>query len=128
MEIFSLLFIVTLPIAFLVWTLKFKSELVLVALAPLLMTMIPTLMLNIETAESGLQPILTYTHREITNTTSTVVGNTTITVNEYDNIPDTYPLGYTSLQVLNITHGIFIVVVTFIILRRVFQARQSTEE
>lgn len=130
MELAALLFVVFMPIAFLVWTLRFKTELALLTFAPLMMLVVVVLLLNFDaTKDLNEPPYLNYTHSVLANQTQVIVSNTTTqTHNVYGVIVDHIPIGYTNLEVLNILMAVFVIVVAFIVLRRVTMARNSEEE
>lgn len=118
------------PIAFLVWTLRFKTELALLTFAPLMMLVVVVLLLNFDATRALPEaPYLNYTHSVLVNQTQVIVSNTTTqTHNVYGEQVDHIPLGYTTLQVLNILMAVFTIVVAFIVLRRVTIARRDATE
>lgn len=121
MEIFVLIFVTILPVVFLVWTLKFKTELALLAIAPLAMLFLIVFSINSDN-------ILTYTHNICfdvrTNATATTNSTLGIANATYGNdvicreIQDRYTIPPSYMQILNISMLTFALIVMVIVIRR----------
>lgn len=124
MEIFVMVLMFAMPIAFLVWSLKFKGIFSLLALAPLAMINVLVLSMNVGFDQNN-PPAMTYTHNEILNQTAITSGGNTTTVNHYGQVQDNYVIGFKNMQILNTLVGVFTIIIGFVVFRRVTRYKKT---
>lgn len=121
MELVALVFVLALPIVFLVWSLKFKGVRALSAIAPLFIILSVLLIIQNEASPNN-PPSIEFTSNLVTNSTThleTINGTDYVyTINEYTPVTTTYPIPYQYMQLVNVGYGLFMIIVVFVIMMR----------